>query len=326
MLQHFSVVQVFCPYASLLLIYPELYWDNLFEYPFLWVALATHLATTVFATFIAHRRQFYRYHFDGVCSASGAFWGCLFCWLAGFPLFLRNWYLITKDKALPKKAYHPRSTTFFYTALLHTAFWSILLAMAIPSLMTSRYRVERDIAVRMLKRYAQAQNAFKAENLASVPGNTKNGRGYCDNFRNLHYGKDRNGKAVDLLYKDVTDAFAGPADGASTQEAGGRTSQAFRGFRYLDDPFIAANALWDTQFGLVGYPVNAFGGVVQLLWIGADGKILICLYESDKLDLLAAEQSPLHPEGRKHWNVLAQERNPWIDHSNPMRPQHQQSK
>lgn len=326
MIYHFPAFQIFCPYASLLVILPELYWDNLFDYPFLWAAIAVHLGTTIFAAVTAHRLRFHKYHLKGAGSAPGAFFGCLFFWLAGFPLFLSNRHRIANGTAPLRKASDRRHTGFFHETLIWAVLWAILFGVAFPSIITSRHRLEQGFAIRMLKRYARAQSIFKTENIASVPGNTKNKSGFCDNFRNLYYGKDRSGKRAGLLYKDVADAYAGPAMGMPTPAPHADIPKAFKGFCYLEDPYVAANALWETEFGLVAYPQTKRPHDYQLFWIGRDGRVLTCRYESGRLNLLTADQSPLHPEGQKYWRTYTNERSARIDDPIPMRPSHEQTR
>ena len=129
--------------------------------------------------------------------------------------------------------------------------------------------------VAALQLYAAAQRTFAAKEQGSIPGNTLGGKEsqYCDNFRNLYYGKSTMGmsigkvKSLRLIEKSMADAFAGDTAGAPAPKSAVNAAVAEFGYLFLEDPGVKD---WAGEFGLVAYPAKYI----------ESGRNIYCIWES----------------------------------------------
>ncbi len=84
--------------------------------------------------------------------------------------------------------------------------------------------------------YLEAQAAFVDNNYSSISGNcaTVADKKYCDNFRNLHYAMDSEGREIHLIDKQFADAYIGIAKGAPIREAADAPSQPLAGVVFCE--------------------------------------------------------------------------------------------
>jgi hypothetical protein len=175
--------------------------------------------------------------------------------------------------------------------------------------------IEREaLAVSALEQYAIAQVVFQVGRQGRNQVNTLSGsKGYCDNFRNLHYGLPVGGAAgidyLSLLSKEIADAFAGPAKGAPTFPGHNPAAVPYKGYLFLEDPFIAQKHGFDQDFALVAYPASKESGA-NIYWMGQAGQIYFrpALSESGEFILpgsLGPQETPQTPQGLlKNWNKI----------------------
>lgn len=293
------VLSVFCPFLALLFFNRDIHWETIDDFYPLLLLPAFFFAMAVAAAIIARRYKFSKYRLEYVDSAHAAFFGFLFFWIFAVWWFLENLPLVRSGAAQPLVGPGPKGKGILLPCLVWSIVWFLLVGFQLPSTIQSPMRVHELEAILMLRRYADAQTRFLADKLAEVPGNAGAGAGYCDNFRNLFYGKDEKGEPLALIPREMADAFAGPG----TPAPGGATavSKSFKGYVYLEDPFIVNRGLWGSRYGLVAYPIRPGGTGTKLLWIGEDGTVLSSSCWDREHTLLREDQSPLHPKGRNLW-------------------------
>lgn len=299
-----NALSLFCPYVALFRGWPNIYWDNLTEYWLLFVSLAFYMGTTVLAVVIARRLKFHQYDLKTVYSVSSALLGLLFFWSVCFLCFLRNWELVATGKAPLRDAKFRINGEVYLYAALWTAICTIVLAIALPSMLQSPRRAREATAVTCLRNYASAQSTLGVQKSASTGGDTGRESRYCDNFRNLYYGKDDKGNRLVLIAPAMADAFAGPTQGTPTPEDAQLTSVPYQDYVYLEDPYVVNNRLWENEYGLVAYPVRPQRTGYHVFWIASDQTVLKRKSNETTFRLLSEEESPLHPEGRKLWKGL----------------------
>lgn len=290
------------PYMAFMLMPGMENWEGFDEYAGVLLPVAFYAGTTVWATVSAYRLKLKQYYLKGACDACITFWGCLFFWIYFFPSFVRNRKLVMAGEADRRVEGGPRGAGCgaYFTALSWWMVWCVIMAVQIPCMVSSPVRAFEASAVALLKKYGEAQIHFQAMDRATLEKDTPYPTGYCDNFRYLYYGKDAEGKLLELIPERAANAFAGPTRGKPLR--GGVTDKpgVYRGYVFLEDPYVAENGLWESQFGLVAYPKNFRSGT-NVFWLGTDGILLYRYATVDGLNLLKVEESPLHPDGRKLW-------------------------
>lgn len=272
--------------------------------------VAAYLGTVIFAAISANSLQFYRFSLSGVNRGIIALICCFFLWIVAFPWFLFNRYKVKGNMAVPK---HPMQGMPVSTILLLVItgmgflFVPIIAAIAIPNLLASRIMANEAMAIHSLKSYGTAQNTFKTLKLGEIAGNNKNTSGqYCDNFRNLHYGKDTKNNPIVLINKVFADAFAGPSTGAEANGDAPSSAEPYSGYVFLEDPFIAKNGLAGKTFALVAYPAKPGATGRNIYWIGEEGIVMMRPCKTDSGSYLTAidsDDSPLSPNGALDWFV-----------------------
>lgn len=296
-------LSIFFPYLTLWTLRGDFYWDFWREYPYLAASLLFYLASSVAAAIVARRLEFHRYRLRFVRNAHSAFWGCLFLWAFTVPYLLHNRRLVLDGKAQLEDVPRPPDSELFQTACIWNMIWFMLMGILIPSMVQNPRRANESTAVTLLRAYDRSQRLFKLRGWAAVPGNNRRATGYCDNFRNLFYGRDERGEPLRLVSKGMADAFAAPSGGAAVADEAEGASAAFAGYVFLEDPFIAGNELWESKYGLVGYPVISGRTGTRMFWIDDAGDILASPCTEGAFRLLTPERSPLHPEGRHLWEA-----------------------
>lgn len=112
-------------------------------------------------------------------------------------------------------------------------------------------------AINALKFYTTAQVMFQVKGHGKDPANTASGaKGYADNFRNLFYAADKDGKPLEFISEGMANAFAGPTAGVPVSTASDRTpantATPYNGYLFLEPPGLDTA----TSFALVAYPVE----------------------------------------------------------------------
>lgn len=304
MYNQLGTISLHSPFIALWEALRNTYWDDLHEYHTLWWALAFYVSATIIATAAAHRLEFYKYRLIGVRNAKTALWGCLFFWLACFPCFLVNLLLVVGGKASRRESGADNAVGLYAISSLWSALWFFALAMSLPNHINSTMMSNEAAAVAGLRNYSRAQIVFENGGLAEIGGNSVRNVGYCDNFRNLYYGKNAFGHRLSLILKDMADAWAGHTRGAPTRIDHENDGEAYWGYLYLEDPYVAGNGLWETRFGLLAYPKYPQRTGYHIFWIGTDGDVLYRPGAKGGFSLLTEEQSPLHPAGKNEWHEL----------------------
>lgn len=279
-------------------------YDSIFEEPlatiiFLGPALF-YLATIIMATTIAYRLNFSKQPLSVVRSPWSAFWGCLFFWVYCFPYFLHNWKLVSENRAAQSFNGKSSSCGLILMAVMWNLFWLYPISQITPE-GPRRSRRYNSIVQVSLSEYHRAQGTFKSRDFAKSINLPSNNKGYCDNFRNLYYGLDDQEQRLGLISKDMADAFAGQTNGATTQGKENDKSLPYKGYIFLEDPYVVENKLWDEQFALVAYPRSYTYGT-NIWWIGKNGNLLrLSVEHGQEPGLLTPEQSPLHPKCKVRW-------------------------
>lgn len=265
-----------------------------------------YCATTVLAALCAHRLRFDEY--DGLRLVRGtksAFFGCLLCWHVCFPVFLYNCYRVLRKKIVPRRESEAKRGNNEFQILLILQGLAVWMAMAIPGCLPTPRRAQEANAVSTLKSYASAQATFSLALRKGMvaAGTTTGDAGYCDNFRNLHYGLDKDGKQLGFISRPMADAFGTPATGAPTAGDAPEEAVPFREYLFVDDPFITQQGLWKSAFGLFAVPVQSG---YNMFWIGKDGYVYRRQLPADVAPpaVIGPEDSPLSPGGGSAWDVL----------------------
>lgn len=267
-----------------------------------WCLLALYLGTTVWASREARRLRFPDYELFLIRGGRGAFYCCLLCWHVCFPVFLRNRRQVKKGVARPRSPTEPEKPNDALKALLVIQAYALFASAAIPGCLPSQIRVNEEFAVAALKRYGTAQVQFQRARAGATPGLTAAGRGYCDNFRNLHYGPDPKGKPLRLIDKDFADAFGrpAPATGGASGESVPR-----HGYVFVDDPYLTERRLWDAEYGLFAVPAQPGKTGWSMFWIGKDDRVLRHnLPVGEETPTVRPEDSPFHPGAGSEWLSL----------------------
>lgn len=299
MLYGSSLLPVISPYLTLLIVWRDLYWDTVSQYPLLWISLLFYGGTTGIATFMAYRFRFRDYYLDVGNNVWTVLIGCLFSWLFFFPFVSANLDLVMRGLA-PRRADGPdprgrRLRYFKFIILIGLTFIVYCMwAMVIPGLIRPRVRDNAARAVSLLKQYATAQHQFVKRGSGDVR--------YCDDFRRLYYGIDK-GEHLGLIPKSLVYtpiAFAGDDQKSSLPD--GATPRDI-GYVFLEDPYVVKHSLWGEKFGLIAYPVVPGESGFDIFWIGSDDIVL--LYGGiSRIVPLSEEESPLHLKGAKLWEEL----------------------
>lgn len=127
-----------------------------------------------------------------------------------------------------------------------------------------------ETAISALKAYATAQVTFQVGKLNERSDAGAKGKFFCDNFRNLYYGRV-DGKEIQLISLAMADAFAGRTTGKDTVGNAGKTAIPYKGYLFLEDPGMLGKA---DQFGLVAYPAQYGVTGNTIYWIGTEGEVL----------------------------------------------------
>jgi hypothetical protein len=128
---------------------------------------------------------------------------------------------------------------------------------------------------------ARAQQAFRSRKLGQVRWNAKtpSPERFCDNYRNLYYGVDEQGKRLELIPKGVADAFFRPtvgapnAIGAPTVGNAPATSKPYGDYVFFEDPALASDDLGE-NFALIAHPAESNGWRYTVYWIDREGLML----------------------------------------------------
>ncbi len=179
---------------------------------------------------------------------------------------------------------------------------AIIAAIAIPNLMQSRIRANEATAVTVVKAYATAQVTFQVGKQGREARNTAAGdAGFCDNYRNLHYGVPVNQTAgvnqLTLISKTHADAYASTTnDNAATITivpvgAGGAAGAVgpqspYQGYYFMSPSDVgrvnapavaggaAATTSWfATQFGQIAVPHDSSTTGTNAYYVGLQGQV-----------------------------------------------------
>ncbi len=117
-----------------------------------------------------------------------------------------------------------------------------------------------------LHRYLRAQELFKSSNYSAIPGNnrTTTPHQYCDNFRNLFYGRDHENNLLMLITREFADAFTPPTPGAPAREPATETGIPWGGILFSEWPSWNPD---DEHATLTAYVAMKDGGLIKLLTI-----------------------------------------------------------
>lgn len=296
------LLPIISPYWTLLLVWRDLCWENVDQYPILVISLLFYGGTTLFVTVMAHRLRFRDYYLDLGGNALAMFIGCLFLWLLYVACFFDNWYLIKRRRVMRRDGrLVPVRNSVIHRGCVTLMAWTVLVyvmwAAAIPSMMQSRVRRNEAKVISLLLNYAAAQHQYQFRKSRGDPEAE-----YCDDFRRLYYCVDE-GKRLALIPESLARtpiAFASGDKGVSISR---RVMPDEIGYVFLEDPYVEKHSLWAEHFGLIAYPVDPGRSGTNIFWIGADRKILRYDDVPEATPLLE-EQSPLHPEGAKLWEKL----------------------
>lgn len=176
----------------------------------------------------------------------------------------------------------------------------VISAIAIPSLMRSRMKANEANAVMALRAYATAQVTFQSGKQGRASTNSLAGIvGYCDNFRNLHYGNPvievrGHSYSIDasvnlaLVNQAFADAFGGPSlSGAASVNTGipkaaALVATAFQGYLFLEPaeldtppalPGGAATTQFTHTFALHAVPARSSATGENAFWVGLDSTV-----------------------------------------------------
>lgn len=303
-----SLFTLFYPDLSLLGTWRIVDADTFTQYGLLWLTLLVHCGTTIYATVTAYRYKFREYSLDVVKGIPSAFFGCLFFWPYAFFNCLHNRQLIENGEAPPRSAGHPRRGI-----IAAAVTWNIvsifLFLVAVPAMTVSPVRVNENATISMMKKDRDAQLRFRSENLGSGEAGANLESGFCPSFRALYYGKDETGEPRALIPQEMADAFTKTVSDVPGADALPGKPVAYKEHYYCDDPYVTANGLWQSQFGLYAYPKRPNLTGTNVFWIGEDGHIRWRDYNDmfgrdhngKHTGQFTAEHSPLHPEGGKLW-------------------------
>lgn len=268
------------------------------------------LGSSAYACLVAYKMKFYAYRLNGAKDVFSTLVGGVFFWCFYFPSFLNNYYLV-KNKKIEKhteESLLKASQNFrvIFAIIIWNTLWFMPALQIIPSV-TSRTMIRQakqndySSAVEGLKSYYNAQVIFNSPSFKVSSGISFNSNGYCDNFRNLYYGLNADRKPIEILPKEIADAFIGRPCGLPTMGDGEKHASRYKNFFYKDDPYICVNNLWDNQFGFYAIPATIYDGTSKLLWIGVDNVIMCTSITMDDVLNLSAEDSPRHPSCRRRW-------------------------
>jgi prepilin-type N-terminal cleavage/methylation domain-containing protein len=162
---------------------------------------------------------------------------------------------------------------------------AVLGILAIPNLIRSRTTANEATAITNLKAYSSAQVTFQLTKAGTLATNSKAGiAGFCDNFRNLHYGTPRTApnQILALISKQFADAYA-RAPGSKCAPTYGLVStpapepQLYQGYLFAEakemiDPAGPSN-LFLTNYAFMGVPYTAGREGSHCYWIGLEGTV-----------------------------------------------------
>lgn len=258
-----------------------------------YLSLVISLGIVIWATIEASSLQFRKYRLGGPAGGVSTFFSCLLLWIIGFPWFLVNRYRVRNHRAeLKQPGEKTRASTIvlMVIAILFAVilpFLAIIAAIAIPNLMQSRMRANEATAITVLKSYATAQITYSV-------ANRRESKGYCDNFRNLHYGRGSSGEQLLLISKSAADAFAGPPTGSPTSGDAPTSPIPYQGYVFLEDPSLGPDD-WANDFALVAYPIEPGKTGSSIYLIDTEGTVFVKWAEADatgKPVLLKPGESP----------------------------------
>lgn len=268
--------------------------------------LIIYIGTSIYAGFLAHKLKFSDYKLYGSRNTFSTLVGGIFFWGFYFPSFLVNYFLVKSGEAskycdeyfLPRPQKNGRVIAIVSIWLV---VWFIPATQVIPEMTRQKRKVEYIGAIKGLGDYYKAQMVFNTIEFKKNSGITFSIAGYCDNFRNLYYGLNADNAPIDLLSKDICDAFIGPSCGLSTMGENKKYGSEYLGFSFMDDPYMCVNNLWDNQFGLFAIPETISGNDTKMLWIGVDEVLMYTFITMNEFLELSAEDSPANPSCRRQW-------------------------
>ena len=290
---------LFFPITNLLLLPPldgETMHGLLWKYFSCFLSIAFYIATSLWAGFVAHRHQFDRYKLDIARSVASAALGSFFFWPYCFPRVLANRRDIIRGKARLLSELAPperKSKGAVLEIVIWATLWGVVMGMAIPGMIPSRLRSNEEQAVITLRAYARTQEQYR------VAGDS----GYCQNSRDLFFGRDGADRRHTRISQHRIDAFTG------VPEAGANSAPSY-GYVFYDDPLVAATKSWRDQFGYFAFPALPWTTGRHAYWIGRDGVVVRQEVKQDAKaeDVVNAANSPLHPQGAAKWEPLPRER------------------
>lgn len=207
----------------------------------------------------------------------------------------------------------------------------IIAAIAIPNFMRGRLQANEANAVAALRTYATAQVTFQTGKQGRAKTNSLAGStGYCDNFRNLHYGNpiaesvgysfsiDANTNLA-LINQAFADAFGGPhLDGAAKVNSGipktaATDATAYAGYFFLEPSALStppavpggtAKTQFLHTFALHAVPANSSATGNNAFWVSLDSTVWQKGLKQDQ-DYAAslAEPTPSSP-GFAGWTTM----------------------
>lgn len=274
---------------------------------FILAILVIYVSTSIWAVREARRVQFRDYKVSlltgGITTAIGCFWLWAFC----FPWFLANRRKILHGRAARREADAEAISVSFTLLLVGTPFLAFMGVAVPPSLFQSRLVSGELSALSCLRNYHAAQLVVSSAATANVRNNVGRSTKYCDNFRNLYYGKSKTGDAMQLFPKEFADAFAKSTRGMDTAGECAIKASPYNGYLFFEDPFMVESGDWNENFALVAYPSEFGVWGRKIFWIDARGQVFSTETNQEKgspPQLLRVEESPLFPGCTRDWEGL----------------------
>ncbi len=155
---------------------------------------------------------------------------------------------------------------------------AIIAAIAIPNLMASRVRANEATAISAIKQIATAQVTFQAGRQGRNTDTTLGGpTGFCDNYRNLAFGRpmgDTTGKLAlvsDVVANAALAANGGGTTGLVTNNGSSGTLTAYQGYLFSSSPDVT----WTVDFACYGVPNLPGTSGNNAYWVGQQGTVYI---------------------------------------------------
>lgn len=156
----------------------------------------------------------------------------------------------------------------------------LMLGLALTGEWDRSLRENENRALVSLKNLATAQVTFAIKEYHTVPGNNvtspQDGK-YADNFRNLHYGRDGDGRQLRLIPRELADAFVveNILNGAKTADNREHNPSApCNGYYFQEDVTELPRTLEHAQtFAYMAFPAFLKETGRYVFWIGEEGTV-----------------------------------------------------